>query len=60
MNEIVLIQKVLRYLFYGLVIATAICWALSHYKGVDDQYWLYCGMGAIGCSLLRFVLRFIL
>ncbi len=60
MNEFAIIQKVLRYLFYLLVAATAVLWALSHYQNLDARYWIFCGMGAIGCSLLRFFLRFIL
>lgn len=60
MNELAIIQKVLRYLFYLLVIATAVLWTLSHYQQLDDRYWIFCGIGAIGCSMLRFFLRFIL
>jgi hypothetical protein len=60
MNELVLIQKALRYLFYAFVVATVVLWCLAHYRGMSDQYWIICGLCAIGCSILRFVLRFML
>jgi hypothetical protein len=60
MNELVLIQKALRYLFYAFVVATVVLFFLSKYQGMDAQYWIICGMCAIACSILRFVLRFIL
>lgn len=60
MNEFAIIQKILRYLFYLLVAATVVFWALAHYQHLDDRYWIFCGVGAVGCSMLRFFLRFIL
>lgn len=60
MNEIVLIHKILRYLFYLLVVATIVLWCGTHYQGIDDKYWMICGVCAVGCSVVRFFLRFIL
>lgn len=52
-------QKILRLLFYVLVAATVALWLLSHYRGLEPRWWVYCGLAAIGCSVIRFFTRFI-
>jgi len=55
--------KVLRYLFYALAIACVAFFIAYHYSEPQNedyfQYFMYCGFGAMGLSLIRFVLRFI-
>ena len=46
MDPLVLVFKVLRIIFYVFVIATGICFALSYYKGLPDNYWIWCGCAA--------------
>ena len=52
-----LIQKVLRYVFYLLVVITVGLYALAKYQGWPDEYWIYCGIATVGISVLRFVMR---
>ena len=51
-------QKILRLAFYALVAATLVCWLLSRYQGLEPRWWMYCGLAAIGCSVIRFFTRF--
>lgn len=55
--------KVIRVIFYVLVVACFGFYAAYRYMEPTDEayfrYFLYCGMGAIGLSAIRFVLRFI-
>lgn len=60
MDPLVIAFKVLRIVFYVFVIATGICFALSYYQGLPDNYWIWCGCGAIGTSVIRFFLKFML
>lgn len=54
--------KILRGLFYGLVVASiAFFVAYKFSDPVNEEYFrnfLYCGFGAMGLSLIRFVMRF--
>lgn len=59
MDSFALFQRILRYVFYLLVIATGVLYALSYYQGWDDKYWIYCGCGAVIASVIRFFIRFI-
>ena len=57
MDPLIFAFKALRVLFYILVIATAICYALSYYQGLPENYWIWCGFGAVGTSVIRFFLK---
>lgn len=52
------IQNILRYLFYILGVAAIIGFVMAE-QGHPNSWWMYCGLGAIGCSLIRFILRFL-
>lgn len=57
MDPIIVVCRILRYLFYILVAATLVLFALDHYGSYTNPYWVYCGCGAIGCSVIRFFLK---
>lgn len=59
MDPIEFMQKFLRILFYVLVVATLGCFAAEKWFDYPNTYWIWCGMGAIGTSLIRFFLRFV-
>ena len=50
-------HKLLRLAFYVLVTATLILWLLSRYQGLEPRWWIYCGLAAVGCSMVRFFTR---
>lgn len=54
--------KIIRWIFYILVVACIglyVAYKMSDPVNEDlFVYFLYCGFGAIGLSLLRFILRF--
>lgn len=52
-------QKLLRILFYVFVAAALLLFAAEKWFDYPNTYWMWCGMGAIGCSLVRFFLRFV-
>lgn len=58
MNSFDVFQKVLRILFYVCVVLTLVCYAAQRWFDLPNPYWMYCGVGAVGCSLVRFFLRF--
>jgi len=60
MDPLVFLFKALRVLFYIFVIATGVCFALSYFKGFPENYWIWCGCGAIGTSVLRFFIKFMI
>jgi len=60
MDPLIFAFKALRVLFYIFVAATAICYALSYYQGLSENYWIWCGCGAIGTSAIRFFLKFMM
>lgn len=60
MDPLVFLFKALRVLFYIFVIATGVCFALSYYNGLTENYWIWCGCGAIGTSVLRFFIKLML
>ncbi|MDO4496857.1 MAG: hypothetical protein Q4B58_03340 [Bacteroidales bacterium] len=55
--------KILRWIFYVLVIACFGFYIAYQFSEPQNEeyfrYFLYCGLGAIGLSAVRFVLRFI-
>ena len=59
MDPIDIMQKVLRILFYVLVAGALVGFAQNHWFGHPNTYWIWCGLGAIGASLVRFFLRFV-
>lgn len=59
MDPIEFMQKLLRILFYVLVVAALAGFAAEYFLNYPNTYWLWCGMGAIGCSVIRFFLRFV-
>jgi len=59
MDPFEMIQRVLRILFYVLVVFALVGFAAEKFFDAPNVYWMYCGVGAIGCSLIRFVLRFL-
>lgn len=59
MDPIDITQKVLRFLFYLFVAATLIGFSAEKWFDYPNTYWVWCGMGAIGTSLIRFFLRFV-
>lgn len=59
MDSFEIFQKVLRYLFYVLVTVALVCYAAERWFDAPNAYWLYSGLGAIGCSLIRLVMRFV-
>ena len=59
MDPVVFMQKFLRIAFYILVVAALAGFAADRYFDLPNTYWIWCGVGAIGCSLIRFFLRFI-
>ena len=59
MDPIEFMQKLLRILFYVCVIAAIIGFVADRYFDTPNTYWLWCGLGAIGCSVIRFFLRFV-
>lgn len=60
MDPLIFAFKALRVLFYIFGIATAVCYALSYYQGFPENYWIWCGCGAIGTSVIRFFLKFMM
>ncbi|MBQ0056733.1 MAG: hypothetical protein KBT20_03655 [Bacteroidales bacterium] len=56
--------KIIRWIFYILVVACITFFCLYKFsEPVNEdyfQYFVYCGFGAMGLSLLRFILRFTL
>ena len=54
-----LFLKVIRILFYVFVAVALIGFAAQQWFGFPNDYWLYSGLFAIGCSLIRFFLRFV-
>lgn len=60
MDPLIFAFKALRVLFYIFVIATAVCYALSYYQGFPENYWIWCGCGAIDTSVIRFFLKFMM
>jgi len=58
MDPIDFMQRFLRILFYVLVIATVVGFVAERYYDYPNTYWIWCGMGAIGASVIRFFLRF--
>lgn len=59
MDPIDITQKILRFLFYLFVAATLIGFSAEKWFDYPNTYWVWCGMGAIGTSLIRFFLRFV-
>lgn len=59
MDPIEVMQKVLRILFYVCVVVTIAAYAADRWFDYPNVYWMYAGLGAIGTSLIRFVMRFI-
>jgi len=59
MDPIEFMQKLLRILFYVLVVAALAGFAAEYFLHYANTYWIWCGMGAIGCSVIRFFLRFV-
>lgn len=59
MDAFEVFQKVLRYLFYICVVISLVCYAAEYFFGMTNVYWFYAALIAIGCSLVRFFLRFI-
>ena len=55
-------MKILRWLFYALVVASIALFVMYKYSEPVNEdyfrYFLYCGFGAIGLSCIRFVMRF--
>lgn len=60
MDPILFTMRLLRILFYVLVVATLVLYLLARYQGWPDNYWIWCGMGTIGCSIIRFFLKMML
>lgn len=58
MDPIELFQKILRILFYVLVAGALIGFAAERWFDTPNVYWMWCGLGAIGASIMRFVMRF--
>lgn len=59
MDPIDFMQKFLRILFYVLVVAAIAGYAAERWFDMPNTYWIWCGMGAIGASIIRFFLRFV-
>lgn len=59
MDPIDITQKVLRIVFYVLVAAAIYGFVQDHWFSNPNTYWIWCGLGAIGASLVRFFLRFV-
>lgn len=59
MDPIDFMRKALRILFYVLVVAALVGFAADRYFDYPNSYWVWAGMGAIGCSVIRFFLRFV-
>lgn len=59
MDPIDFMQKFLRILFYVLVIAALAGYAAEYFFNYPNTYWIWSGMGAVGCSVIRFFLRFV-
>lgn len=59
MDPIDITQKILRFLFYLFVAATLVGFSAEKWFDYPNTYWVWCGMGAIGTSLIRFFLRFV-
>ena len=57
MDPLIFAFKALRILFYIFVVATGIFFALAHYKGYPETYWIWCGCGAVGTSVIRFFIK---
>lgn len=58
MDPIDFTQKFLRILFYVLVAAALVGFAAERWFDTPNTYWIWCGMGAIGASVIRYFLRF--
>jgi len=59
MDPIIFMQKLLRILFYVFVAITLVCYCAERFYEWPNTYWVWCGLGAIGTSLVRFFLRFV-
>ena len=59
MDPIEFMQKLLRILFYVFVVVTLVCYAAERLYEWPNTYWVWCGLGAVGTSLIRFFLRFV-
>lgn len=59
MDPIIFMQKLLRILFYVFVVATLVGFAAERWYDYPNTYWVWCGLGAVGTSLIRFFLRFV-
>lgn len=59
MDPFVFFMKLLRVLFYVCVAATLICYSAERWFDMPNPYWIWCGLGAVGTSLIRFFLRFV-
>lgn len=59
MDVIDFVQKLLRILFYIFVLITLVGFAAEKWFDMPNTYWVWCGMGAMGTSLIRYFLRFI-
>lgn len=59
MDPIEFMQKLLRILFYVFVAVTLVCYAAERWYECPNTYWVWCGLGAVGTSLIRFFLRFV-
>lgn len=59
MDPIIFMQKLLRILFYVFVVVTLVCYASERWYDWPNTYWVWCGLGAVGTSLIRFFLKFV-
>lgn len=59
MDPIIFMQKFLRILFYIFVVATLGFYVAERWYDWPNTYWVWCGLGAVGTSLIRFFLRFV-
>lgn len=59
MDPIDFMLKLLRILFYVFVVAALIGYAAESWFDTPNTYWIWCGLGAVGTSVIRFFLRFV-
>ena len=58
MDPLDLIPKLLRILFYVFVLVAIGGYCADRWFDLPNTLWIWSGVGAIGCSLIRFFLRF--
>lgn len=57
MDTFDMLQKILRTFFYLLALAALVGFFMQSFMNHPNNWWMYCGVGAIACSLIRFFLR---